>query len=211
MNVNKTFNKQLSVYGFYGTIWNSFDYDFGAGPRFPRASAAYVSWYNSCGIRFGFSGPNACLTPPPALDPGPGKQIDINLGGTYKPIDPLTISLDYTKSKLTRNDTHLVAYDTNIFSLRTVYQFTRFTFARARVDYDTLSSRIAGQYLLGWNPNPGTAFYVGYNDISSYNGFNPYSVNPRNYFVNDFILEPGLRRNSRTFFIRASYLFRKSF
>lgn len=183
-NFNKTFNKQLSVYAYGFVGWNSFDFDFGGGDRYPRVSPAAL-----------VLGQNA------PLDPGKGKQIELGGGFTYKPLDPLTTSLDYTKSKLTRNDTGLVAYDTNIFSLRTTYQFTRFVFARARVDYDTLSSRIAGQYLFGWNPNPGTAFYVGYNDISSYNGFNPYTGN----------LEPGFARSARTFFIRASYLFRKSF
>ena len=189
-NISKTVNKQLSVYGFAGTIFNSFDYDFGGGNRYPRVSPAYLAWV--AGGRVG---------PEPRLDPGPGRQIDFNVGFTYKPINPLTTSLDYTKSKLTRNDTGLVAYDTNIFSWRTTYQFTRFTFARVRWDYDTLSSRAAGQFLLGWNPNPGTAFYVGYNDSLRYNGFNPYNGN----------LEPKFARDSRTFFIRASYLFRKSF
>jgi hypothetical protein len=72
---------------------------------------------------------------------------------------------------------------------------------RARWDYDTLRSHAAGQFLFGWNPNPGTAFYVGYNDDFNYNGFSPFTGH----------FEPGFERNSRTFFIRASYLFRKSF
>jgi hypothetical protein len=190
-NVNKTFNKHLSAYGFVGSIYNSMDYDFGAGPRYPRASRAAVI--------LGQGAP---------LDPGPGTQRDVEVGFTWKALDPLTTSLDYTKSKLTRNDTKLVAYDTNIFSWRTTYQFTRFTFARVRWDYDTLSSRAAGQFLVGWNPNPGTAFYVGYNDTLRYNGFNPYV---RDQFGTPTILEPGFNRDSRTFFIRASYLFRKSF
>ena len=122
------------------------------------------------------------------------------MGFTYKITDPLITSLDYTKSKLTRNDTKLVAYDTNIFSWRTTYQFTRFTYARVRWDYDTLSTRATGQFLFGWNPNPGTAFYIGYNDTLRYNGFNPYSGQ----------LEQRFSRDQRTFFIRASYLFRKS-
>jgi hypothetical protein len=123
------------------------------------------------------------------------------MGFTYKPITPLTTSLDYTKSKLRRNDTNLLAYDTNIFSWRTTYQFTRFVYVRVRWDYDTLSSGAAGQFLFGWNPSPGKAFYVGYNDTLNYNGFNRYTGQ----------LEPGFARDSRTFFIRASYLFRKSF
>lgn len=188
-NANKNFNKHFNAYGFAGTIINSFDFDFGGGDRYPRVSPAYLAWV--AGGRVGAE---------PNLDPGPGRQVDFNVGFAYKPVDPLTTSLDYTKSKLTRNDTKLVAYDTNIFSWKTTYQFTRFTFARMRWDYDTLSTRAAGQFLVGWNPNPGTAFYVGYNDSLRYNGFSPYSGE----------LEPRFARDRRTFFIRASYLFRKS-
>ncbi len=194
-NVNKTVNKQLSVYGFVGSIFNSFDFDFGAGPRFDRVSPAYLIFLDR--YRRGL----ATLDDYPALDPGRGWQFDANVGGEYKPIDPLRISLDYTKSRLKRNDTGQVAYDTNIFSLRSTYQFTRFLYTRLRVDYDTLSANTSGQFLFGWNPNPGTAFYVGYNDNFNYRGYSPLS--------NQF--EPGFERNSRTFFIRASYLFRKSF
>jgi hypothetical protein len=55
--------------------------------------------------------------------------------------------------------------------------------------------------LFGWTPSPGTAFYVGYNDNSFYRGYN--------YFISDF--DTGFRRDGRSLFIRASYLFRKSF
>src|SRR5205807_347652 len=143
--------------------------DFGGGPRYPRASAAFQSYLrspryldylrqlylfqaNPVGTH-----PNLfAIAPPPGLDPGVGRQFDTNLGFEYKPIDPLRIALDYTKSKLTRYDTGRVAYDTNIFSLRSTYSFTRFTYVRARWDYDTLRSNASGQFLFGWNPNPGT-------------------------------------------------------
>jgi hypothetical protein len=41
---------------------------------------------------------------------------------------------------------------------------------------------------------------VGYNDDLSYNGFSPFTSH----------LEPGFHRNSRTFFIKTSYLIRRS-
>ncbi|HEY3038036.1 MAG TPA: hypothetical protein VGJ66_04820 [Pyrinomonadaceae bacterium] len=91
-------------------------------------------------------------------------------------------------------------YDQNLYSLKTTYQFTRFTFARAHVDYDTLQARIYGQFLFGWTPNPGTALYVGYNDDLNRNAFSPFTGQ----------YEPGLRRNGRTFFVKMSYLFRRS-
>jgi hypothetical protein len=162
---------------------NDFDFDFGAGERYPRVS------------------PAALADPDAPLDPGPGRALGINAGFSLQPRNEFHMSLDYTKQRLRRNDTHLLAFDENIFSFRSTYQFTRFVFFRARADYDTLESSIRGQLLFGYTPNPGTAFYVGYNDDISRNGFNPFTGQ----------LEPGFRRNGRTFFVKVSYLIRKSF
>lgn len=212
VNFNKTINKKLSVYGFVGSIFNSFDYDFGGGPRYPRASPAFINYLNSPQYRNYIQGlyayqadpvnnPYPNFAEPPQLDPGKGWQFDAEFGAEYKPMDPLRISVNYTKSKLTRNDSKETAYDTNIFSVRSTYQFTRFIYVRSRIDYDTLQANASGQLLFGWSPTPGKALYVGYNDNFNYKGFSP--------FTNQ--AEPGFERNSRTFFIRMSYLFRKSF
>src|SRR4051812_12401155 len=194
-NVNKVVNKQLNFYGFAGSIWNSFDYDFGAEPKFQRVSPGYLTNVERCRMD-----PTTC-NDLQKLDPGPGHQYDLQVGFEYKPINPLRMSLDYTNSHLRRNDTGKLAYATNIYTFRSTYQFTRFTYVRARWDYDTLAANARGQFLLGWNPSPGTAFYVGYNDDVNYRGHNPFNGQ----------YEPGFVQNGRTFFIRASYLFRKSF
>jgi hypothetical protein len=178
--VETTPTEKFSGYLFLGTIRGGFDFDFGAGPRYPRASSA------------------AAADAGAPLDPGPARQVDVQAGVTVQPVSAFRTSLSFTKARLTRDDTDRVAFDTNIFSLRSTYQFTRFAFVRARVDYDTLSARAGGQFLFGWTPNPGTAFYAGYNDDLSYNGFSP--------FTGQF--EPGFRRNGRTFFLKMSYLFR---
>lgn len=214
LNVNKTVSKKLSVYGFIGASWNSFDFDFGNGlgggfdTRFPRVSQAYLNYVNSPAYqeylrRRAINPSDPTNVPPeePPLDPGRGQSIEFGGGFTYKPVDPLNISLNYNKSKLTRYDTDKPAFDVNILTLRSTYQFTRFIFARTRIDYNSFASNVSGQMLLGWNPSPGTAFYAGYNDNFNYSGFNPYTGQ----------LEPGFERNNRTFFIRAAYLFRKSF
>jgi hypothetical protein len=202
-NLNKIVNKRFNLYGFIGSIFGSMDYDFGGGNRYPRISPAYLQYVDAVKQCLLTHPQEFCdqTIPVPGLDPGPGWQFDFQFGFEYKPTDPLRISLDYTKSRLKRDDTGLLAYDTNIFTVRSTYQFSRFTFVRARWDYDTLQSHIGGQFLFGWNPNPGTAFYVGYNDDLNYNGFNRFSGD----------LEPGFHRNGRTFFIRAAYLFLKSF
>lgn len=160
--------------------WDYFDFDFGAGPKFPRISPAALA------------DPNA------PLDPGPGKSLNVTASATYQPAGALRVRFDYTKSRLRRNDTKRVAFDQNLYSLRANYYFSRFTFLRLRGDYDTMITNVRGQFLLGWTPYPGTALYLGYNDDLNYDGFNA--------FTNHH--EPGLRRNRRTFFIKFSYLLR---
>ena len=161
----------------------TFDFDFGGGPRFPRVSPAALADTDA------------------PLDPGAGNLLDLTGNVFYQPTDALRVSLNYLKQRLTRDDTNLVAFDDDIYSLRGTYQFTRFIAMRARLDYTTLQSRARGQFLFAWTPNPGTAFYAGYNDDVNRNGYSPTSG----------LLEPGFRRNGRTFFVKMSYLFRKSF
>jgi hypothetical protein len=176
-------SKKYSLFAFVNFRRGALDYDFGGGRRFPRVSRAALDF-----------GPGA------PLDPGPGNMLFAEASIRYQPTQGLSTSLNYTKSRLVRNDTGLVAFDDNIFSSRTTYQFTRFLFARARIDYTTLDARARAQFLLGWTPNPGTAFYAGYNDDVNYNGYSR---------ING-LYEPGLRRNERTFFVKMSYLFRRS-
>jgi hypothetical protein len=127
--------------------------------------------------------------------------LTIQSGFRYQPTTTFQTQLNYTKRRLVRNDNGLVAFDDNIFSSRSIYQFSRSTFARLRLDYSTLTRRIRPQFVLGWTPSPGTAVYAGYNDDINYRGYNPYTGT----------LESGFRGNGRSFFIKASYLFRKSF
>lgn len=134
-------------------------------------------------------------------NPGPGRQIDANIYFEVIPIDPLRFSASYNKSRLVRNDNKVRSFDSDIVSIRSTYQFTRFVFTRFRLDYNATAKNYGGQALFGWTPSPGTAFFAGYNDTAKYNGFSD--------FTGQF--EPGFNRTSRTFFIRASYLFRRSF
>ena len=175
-------SNKFSVFANVNLTWSAMDFDFGAGPNFPRVS------------------PSA-LEGDGRQDPGPGRRFNFTTGVSIAPIDAFRGSLEYRKSRLTRNDTGLTSFDTNIVSLRSTYQFSRFVFTRARVDYNTLQASLRGQYLFGWTPSPGKAFYVGYNDDLNYNGFNPFTGDP----------EQGFQRNSRRFFVRFSYLFRRSF
>ena len=193
---SKKYNFSLSASHGWGVL----DFDFGAGPKYPRVSppaleARQASDAGQCNTD---PLPANCRSP---QDPGPGDFWHFDGGITYQPTSAINARLSYTKERLRRYDTGLLAFDENIVSLRTTYQFTRFLFARGRIDFDSLGSNYKGQFLLGWTPNPGTAFYAGYNDDLNRNGFSPFTGQ----------IEPGFRRNGRTFFIKLSYLFRRSF
>ena len=195
-----TLSKKINFNGFVSRSHGNLDFDFGAGPRYPRVSipAVEARKAQAAGQCNGANPPAVCNAP---LDPGPGSFFNMNASVTYQPSTPLNLTLSFTKQRLRRDDTHLLAFDENIVSMRGTYQFTRFIFARGRIDFDSIASNIKGQFLFGWTPNPGTALYIGYNDDLNRNGFNPFTDQ----------LEPGFRRNGRTFFIKTSYLFRKSF
>lgn len=188
---------------FFGSVFIDYtagqmDFDFGAGPDFPRVSSPFLAYQQQCAA----VGPKACeKLAVPGLDPGPGDQLSFEASFRYQPTTAFQTQLNYNKRRLVRNDSGMVAFDENIFSSRSTYQFSRETFARLRVDYSTLSKRVRPQLVVGWTPSPGTALYVGYNDDYSHNGYNPYTR----------LQEPGFHGNGRSFFIKASYLFRKSF
>ncbi len=184
--IETTPSKQWFLFFFMDYTWGLMEYDFGAGPDFPRVSQAALD--------FGQGAPQ---------DPGPGNQLLIESTVRYQPTTAFQTQLNYTKRRMVRNDTGLLAFDDNLFSSRSTYQFTRDIFARLRVDYSTLNRRVRPQFVLGWTPSPGTAIYAGYNDDINYNGYNP--------FIRPPLQEFGLRSNGRTFFIKASYLFKKSF
>ena len=160
------------------------DLDFGNGSRYPRVSPA--------AMLLGEDAP---------LDPGRGGLLQVNGAFYYTVTDAFKTSISLNKQRLRRYDTGLVAFDVNIINWRGTYQFSKATFARIIMDYNTLNRRVRAQFLAGWTPSPGTSFYVGYNDDMTYENLHP--------FTREIV--PGFRRNSRTFFIKMSYLLRKSF
>src|SRR5256714_5044605 len=164
-SVNKKFNFNMFANQAYGSL----DFDFGAGTRFPRVSIPAVTARaaQAAGKCAGPGPPPVCTAP---RDPGPGKFLNFNAGVTYQPLTPLNINVSFTKQRLRRNDTGLLAFDENILSLKGTYQFTRFIFARGRIDFDSIASNYKGQFLFGWTPNPGTALYIRYNGDLNRNG-----------------------------------------
>jgi hypothetical protein len=95
------------------------------------------------------------LNPNNGYDPGPGNQLFIDSSLRYQPTTAFQTQLNYRKIRLVRHDTDRVAFDDNIYSSRSVYQFSRNTFARLRLDYSTLNRHVRPQFVLGWDTEPG--------------------------------------------------------
>ncbi|MCA1589483.1 MAG: hypothetical protein LC734_03645, partial [Acidobacteria bacterium] len=108
-NINQNVNKHFNYFAFVSYNNNNYDFFYPAGSK--------------DGIR--------------QINPGPGKQFDSEIYLEWKPIDPLRASASYRKSRLVRNDNRVRAFDSDIVSIRSTYQFTRFIFTRARLDYDS--------------------------------------------------------------------------
>jgi len=178
------YSKTISFNGQFIQRWGHFDLDFGAGDKYPRVSPA--------ALLLGQDAP---------LDPGRGTLVQFNGGVTYQPTNELRASFNINHQSLKRYDTDRYAFKINILTSRVTYQFTKATFARVILDYNTLNSRLRSQALFGWTPSPGTAFYAGYNDDLNYDSLNP--------FTREIV--PGFRRNARTLFIKMSYLIRRGF
>ncbi len=195
----KQINKRFSLNGSGNLNFNNFDFDFGGGNKFDRISPAALA------ATALLASPYCARVPRPAdcrealLDPGTATEFSIDFGAEVKPTDKFNFEVGFNKNELRRNDTKLLAYISNIATFRSTYQFSRFVNVKARLDYNTLNGRLFGQYTFGWTPSPGKALYIGYNDSSNYKG---YVFGQR---------KPEYQQLNRTFFIKLSYLFRKSF
>jgi Domain of unknown function (DUF5916)/Carbohydrate family 9 binding domain-like len=202
------FSKKIQFNAQVTHRWGHFDFDFGNGDKYPRVSPAALLFADAKAKAVAAGDcnkpeaeqPSACAATAP-LDPGRGSLLQFNSNLTYQPTNALRAQFSINSQRLRRYDTDRVAYAINILTLRGTYQFTKATFARLILDYNTLNSRLRSQALFGWTPSPGTAFYAGYNDDLNYDSRHP--------FTREIV--PGFRRNTRTVFIKMSYLIRRGF
>ncbi len=114
--------KRITLNYFFGYRWGQLDYDFGTGRRYPRVSAAAVAARAATAAgrcesaEKSFIAPSECSG---AFDPGTGDFLYTNGGITYKASNALNMSLTWSRNRLTRDDTGLVAFNSNIWSART--------------------------------------------------------------------------------------------
>ena len=142
------------------------------------------------------------------------ERINGELSFSYRPLPQLRIDHSYLFTQLNDLDTEDLIFGINIYRTRLNWQFNREFSMRLIASYESLhadESRtslvrlrgLTGDLLLTYKLNPWSAIYVGYNDSYSNVGILETEFgNVLNIFGED------LQKNSRQFFIKASYMLR---
>jgi hypothetical protein len=133
----------------------------------------------------------------PAEIPFKGDFFSAGFGFTLQPNSKLRLTLSLHHSQLKKDMDEI--YNVNIIYSRTTYQFNKYLFARAIIQYDSYKKNLLTDILASFTFIPGTVIHLGYGGLYEQNDWE------RDQWV------PGLgslRNMKRTFFFKASYLWR---
>jgi hypothetical protein len=126
---------------------------------------------------------------------GKGYEGFLFLG--FQPNKNLNQQFSWSHSDLSKNKEKL--YDVNIFYSRTTYQFNKYFFLRATLQYNSYEKRLLTDFLASFTLIPGTVFHVGYGGL----------YESRKWQDNQWLYRQGdLLNIKRSFFLKASYLWR---
>ena len=130
---------------------------------------------------------------PAFLGTGYFGSFDIN----FQPNDKFTLYLSLTHSDLSRAGQEL--YDVNIWYSKATYQFSKYFFLRALVQYNSYQKRMLTDFLASFTLIPGTVLHIGYGGIYE-----------KRTWLNDqwLPLQGDLYNIKRSFFAKISYLWR---
>jgi len=120
---------------------------------------------------------------------GTGHTITAEL--ILKPTDKLSMTLDYSRSRLVDTTQNNLLFDGYISRLSTIYQFNDRIFIRLISQYDQFNKVIEIDPLFSYKLNPFTIFYAG-STASLTNYGDPF----------------GIRQTGRQFFVKLQYLWR---
>jgi hypothetical protein len=132
------------------------------------------------------------------VSPFQGRFQQERLNVTFQPTPQFSESVSYTFTRFNRTTGEKV-YDVNIVNTRTTFQFTKHFFLRGIVQFDSVRHQVLTDGLASFELRPGTVVYAGYGSL----------VEERAFEGGRLIPAPGTYLTTRrTFFFKASYLFR---
>jgi hypothetical protein len=130
---------------------------------------------------------------PAFLGSGYFGALSVNL----QPNENFNLGLDFTHSDLSKEGEEL--YNVNIWYLKATYQFSKYFFLRALLQYNSYQERMLTDFLASFTLIPGTVLHLGYGGI----------YENRTWRDNQWIpLQGDLYNTKRSFFAKVSYLWR---
>ncbi len=133
----------------------------------------------------------------PADLPFKGDYFGAGYGFTLQPNSKLSLTLSLHHSHLKRETEEI--YNVNIIYSRTTYQFNKYLFVRAIVQYDSYKKNVLTDILASFTFIPGTVIHLGYGGL----------YEKQDWQDGNWVLGNGhLQNMRRSFFFKASYLWR---
>jgi hypothetical protein len=98
-------------------------------------------------------------------DPFLGNRLSFTFRTGFQPNPKLKQDLEYTYQHFKRSSDSSLVYDLNILVSRTTFQFNKYLFVRALVQYDSYQNVVLTDMLASFTLIPGTVVHLGYGSL----------------------------------------------
>jgi hypothetical protein len=133
-----------------------------------------------------------------SADPFPGTLTSAALVLRYQPSEQWLVDLRGTYSGFERSSDGQRLYDYAIFRAKTTYQWNRYLFFRGIAEYNSYRHQLLTDLLASFTYIPGTVFHIGYGSL----------YEKVRWQDDRFVPGQDLLETRRSFFVKASYLWR---
>ena len=133
------------------------------------------------------------------VSPFQGRSTEASIGMSFEPTAQFSQRVSTTFISFDRDDTGAPVYDVRIINTRTIYQFNKYFFLRAILQFDSQRERLLGDFLASYELRPGTVLFAGYGSLMERRAFQDGRWVP---------LEGSYLTTQRGLFFKASYLHR---
>jgi len=131
-------------------------------------------------------------------DPFGGRLTSVSGGLQYQPTEKLSTSFTISNQVLHRREGNEQVYNYTILRNRTVFQLNKYLFFRGICEYNVFRKKLNLDFLASFTYIPGTVLHIGYGSLyekTRWNGI-------------EYEGSEDLLQTRRSFFLKASYLFR---
>lgn len=116
----------------------------------------------------------------------------------YQPSEKITARIDFVFSDFKRDSDNLLLYEYPITRLRLTYQMNKYLFFRGIAEYNKFRKQLITDFLASFTYIPGTVLHFGYGSL----------YEKTEWFNGRYIPSDNFKETARSFFFKASYLWR---